>query len=168
MSKLNFIFEGLREKIVTQGYQYVGAELVSENGVKILRVYADSEKGLDVDDCEKIARESNDLLDLHEASLPERYFLEVSSPGVERPLFSIEDYREFTGKEVSLKLKGQKKLVGVISGISGDNVVCLTDKEGLAVSLPFSEIRKGNLVFERKVGEKKVFKKNQKKKNKKK
>lgn len=164
MNRLKSVFEGLRERIESLGYEYIGVELITENAMKILRVYADMESGLSVDDCEKIARESNEFLDQHEAVLPERYFLEVSSPGIERPLFSAEDYRGFIGKDVLLKLRGQKQLSGTLKAVSGDGVITIAAGAGSAVSIPFSEIRRGNLVFAPKAGTKKTFKKISKKK----
>lgn len=168
MGRLDFLFDGLRERIEVLGYKYVGAELVTENGMKILRVYADSEGGLELAGSEIIAGELNGFLDSHEASLPPRYFLEVSSPGLERPLFTPGDYHCFIGQEVAIKLKGQKKAAGVISGVSEDDAVTVAGTDGGAVTFPFDDIRSGKLVYRPEVGEKKTFKKIQKKKNKKK
>lgn len=168
MSKFEIINEGLRERIEALGYKYIGAELVTENAIKILRVYADGESNLDIDDCEKISRMASEFLDLNEDALPARYFLEVSSPGLERPLFSIADYREFTGRKVFLKLKGQKKLTGVIKDVSEEDLIIISDDHNEETSLPFSEIRQGRLVFIPETGEKKTFKKIPKKKDRKK
>lgn len=168
MNKLDMVFEGLREIIEALGYKYVGSELVAENDMRILRTYVDKDNGSDLDDCEKIAREANEFLSWHEAVLPDRYFLEVSSPGLERPLFSIDDYREYAGNGVLIKLKGQKKLTGVIKSVSDNEVITIIDNHGTESSLPFSDIRRGNLVFTPETGEKKIFKKIPKKKAKKK
>lgn len=168
MGRLDFLFEGLRERIETLGYKYVGTELATEGGMKILRVYADKEGGLELTDSEVIAGELNGLLDSHEASLPPRYFLEVSSPGLERPLFTPGDYRDFAGKEASLKLKGQKMVTGVIGGVSENGDVTVIRADGESLTVPFEDIRGGKLVYKPEVGEKKTFKKIQKKKNKKK
>lgn len=168
MGRLDSLFEGLRQRTEALGYKYIGAELVTESDVKILRVYADKDDGLDLDGSETIARELNEFLDAHEASLPPRYFLEVSSPGLERPLFTPEDYREFCGTEVIMKLKGQKKAAGIIESVAADDVVTIARAGGEKLAVPFKEIRKGNLVYLPEVGEKKTFKKTQKNKNKKK
>lgn len=168
MGRLDFLFEGLRALVETQGYKYVGAEQVTENEMKILRVYVDKPEGLQLSDSESIARELTLFLDAHEASLPLRYFLEVSSPGLDRPLFTLDDYREFAGKEVSLKLKGQKRVVGVIDSIGADDSVTIVRMDGETQIIVFDDIRSGKLVYKPDVGEKKTFKKIQKKKNKKK
>lgn len=168
MGRLDFLFEGLRALVETQGYKYVGAEQVTENEMKILRVYVDKPEGFQLSDSETIASELTLFLDAHEASLPSRYFLEVSSPGLERPLFTLDDYREFAGKEVSLKLKGQKRAVGVIDSVCADGSVTIVRLDGETQSIVFDDIRSGKLVYKPDVGEKKTFKKIQKKKNKKK
>lgn len=164
MNKLNTVFEGLQRIVEALGYQYVGLELITENNMKILRVYVDREGAVDLDGCERIARESNEFLYQHEAVLPDRYFLEVSSPGLERPLFSADDYRKFTGKKALIKLKGQKKLTGVIKCVSDGDVITIIDNRGDEISISFSDILRGNLIFVPELGEKKTFKKIPKKK----
>lgn len=168
MGRLDFLFDGLRERIEALGYNYVGTELATESGMKILRVYADREGGLELSDSEIIAGELNAFLDLHEGSLPPRYFLEVSSPGLERPLFTPDDYRGFVGKEVSIKLKGQRKTAGIIGCVSESGAVTVVRADGESLAVPFEDISSGKLVYRPEVGEKKTFKKIQKKKNKKK
>lgn len=168
MSNFEMVNEGLRERVEALGYKYIGAELVTENTMKILRVYADCENNLDIDDCEKISRMASEFLDMNEEALPVRYFLEVSSAGLERPLFSIADYREFTGRKVLLKLKGRKKLTGVIKNVSEEDLIIIVNDQNEETSLSFSEIRQGRLVFIPETGEKKTFKKIPKKKDRKK
>ena len=105
---LNDIYSGLRERIESLGYDCVGFENVTEDEMKILRIYVDLPGGVNLSDCEAVAREVNVYLDGMESYLPERYYLEVSSPGIERPLFTLEDYRAFSGREAQLLLKGGK------------------------------------------------------------
>lgn len=168
MGKLDFIFEGLRELVETQGYKYIGAELVTENEMKILRVYVDKPDGFQLSDSEVISGLLNSFLDSHETSLPPRYFLEVSSPGLERPLFTLDDYREFAGKEVSARLKGSKRAIGVIESVGADDSVTIVREDGETLTIAFDDIRGAKLVYKPEIGEKKTFKKIQKKKNKKK
>lgn len=167
MNKLGIISEGLRERIEALGYKYVGAEFVTENSLKILRVYADKPDGLGTDDCRAIANEVDSLLDMYEADMPRTYLFEVSSPGVERPLFSTEDYREFCGREAVVKPRGRTRFNGAIGEVLDDDVIVFYGKDGTERRLRLEEIGRANLVFERQSGEKKTFKKIPKKKNKK-
>lgn len=167
MGRLNFLFDGLRELIEAQGYKYVGAELVTESDMKILRVYVDKPEGFQLSDSVDIAAILNSFLDSHEVSLPPRYFLEVSSPGLERPLFTPGDYREFAGREVSISLKGQKRAIGVIESVGADDSVIIVREDGEKLTAAFDDIRSGKLVYKPEIGEKKTFKKIQKKNKKK-
>ena len=160
--KLSEIYSALRERIESLGYDCVGFENVTEDGMKILRVYVDLPGGINLSDCEAAARELNSYLDEIESSLPEKYYLEVSSPGLERPLFTPEDYKAFSGKEAQVSLKGGKKIVGIINGVDEDEKVNFLFVDG-EISIPFADIKKGNLVYKEEKGQKKTFKKIKKK-----
>lgn len=113
------------------GYECAGFEIVSEAGMDILRLYLEMPGGIDIEDCERVSREVSEYLDTIESDLPERYFLEISSPGLERPLFVIEDYRRFEGKEAQIYLKkGGRTLKGALSGTTPDDEVIITTSEG--------------------------------------
>ncbi|MCE5200936.1 MAG: ribosome maturation factor RimP [Synergistaceae bacterium] len=155
--KLGEVYKELSERINSSGYDCVGFELTAEDGVNILRVYIDMPGGVDLSDCEKAAREVNEYLDTVEDVLPERYFLEVSSPGLERPLFTPDDYRRFAGKEAQAVLKHGKKITGFIKDVEGDSVRISTGEGEL--TLPFAEIVRGKLIYKEQRGEKKTFKK---------
>ena len=96
----------------------------------------------------------NKFLDANENNYSElnkgRYYLEVSSPGVERPLFKISDYQKFSGREVRIRLSepeaGRKNFTGFIKNVS-DNVITLELLEGESVNLDFNNIKSANLVF---------------------
>ena len=160
--KLSEIYSALREQIELLGYDCVGFENVTEDEMKILRVYVDLPGGINLSDCEAVAKELNSHLDEMESSLPERYYLEVSSPGLERPLFTPEDYRSFSGREAQISLKGGKKIVGIIKGVDEDEKVSFLFTEGES-SIPFADIKKGKLVYKEEKGQKKTFKKIKKK-----
>lgn len=159
---LNDIYSGLRERIESLGYDCVGFENVTEDKMRILRVYVDLPGGVNLSDCEAVAREVNVYLDEMESSLPERYYLEVSSPGLERPLFTPEDYCAFSGREAQVSLKGGKKVSGIINGVDTDGNVHFLSADGES-SVLFSDIRKGKLVYKEEKGQKKTFKKIKKK-----
>lgn len=161
-SSLNDIYSGLRERIESLGYDCVGFENVTEDTMKILRIYVDLPGGVSLSDCEAVAREVNVYLDEMERSLPERYYLEVSSPGIERPLFTLEDYRAFSGKEAQVQMKGGKKVSGTINGVDEESKIHLLSADG-EICVPFPDIKKGKLVYKEEKGQKKTFKKIKKK-----
>ncbi|HAJ93885.1 MAG TPA: ribosome assembly cofactor RimP [Synergistaceae bacterium] len=160
--RLSDIYCGLRERIESLGYDCVGFENVTEDEMKILRVYVDLPGGVNLSDCEAVAREVNVYLDEMETSLPERYYLEVSSPGLERPLFTPEDYKAFSGREAQVSLKSGKKIAGIINGVDDDGSVHFLFADGES-SVPFADIKKGKLVYKEEKGQKKTFKKIKKK-----
>lgn len=162
-SKLDEVYAGMRKYIEALGYDCAGFELTSENDMNILRAYVDMPGGIDLADCEKVAREVTDYLDTVEKELPERYYLEVSSPGLERPLFTPDDYNRFAGREVRLTLKNGKKVVGTIARASVTEL-CLTEEDATERTIPFVDVRKGHLVYKEEQGQKKTFKKAKKKK----
>ncbi len=159
---LSDIYSGLRARIELLGYECVGFENVVEDEIKILRVYVDLPGGVNLSDCEAVAREINVYLDEMESSLPESYYLEVSSPGLERPLFTKEDYGAFSGREAQVSLKGGKKISGIINGVDEAGKIHFLSADGES-SIPFTDIKKGKLIYKEEKGQKKTFKKAKKK-----
>ena len=102
LEKISEELKALTERL---GFEYVGMEAVKEAGENILRLYADREGGISLDDCEKIAGEANAFLDEKADEIEGNYLFEVSSPGLERPLFKLEDYARFVGRVVNVRLK---------------------------------------------------------------
>ena len=107
--------------IVDMGYELVGIEYVASGKHSTLRIYIDSENGIGVDDCETVSRQISAIFDV-EDPIASQYNLEVSSPGIERPLFHIGHYQRFLGHDIKLRLvrpiNGQRKFarhVGLIS-----------------------------------------------------
>ena len=105
----------LKEKINTLGYDLYDVEYVKEGKDYFLRIYIDNEKGIDLNDCEKVSNEINDMLDMADI-VKDQYFLEVSSPGIERILRKDEHLKANIGKTVEIKLfkaiDKQKQYVG--------------------------------------------------------
>lgn len=163
--RLDVIFAELKNRISLLGYDCAGSELINEDGMNLLRVYLDMPGGVDLSDCETVAREVTDYLDTVEKDLPEKYFLEVSSLGLERPFFSAEDYTAHIGKEARLVVKGNKEIVGLIKAVNENISVVIALKDGDRTVL-FSDIKRGSLVYKKETGEKKTFKKIPKKKKK--
>jgi ribosome maturation factor RimP len=140
--------------IVTElGYECVNAALITEEGRSTVRVLIDSLGGINVSDCEEVSKALNRYLDgegvAESGGLSGRYYLEVSSPGVERPLFTPADYERFKGREARVKtfefLDGRKTHVGFIAEVSDTSVLLETEKG--ACSIPFGAIARAALVF---------------------
>ena len=162
--KYNEIYRAVCARVEALGYECAGFEAVSENGMNIVRVYLEMPGGIDTGDCEIVSRDVGEYLDTVEEDLPDRYFLEISSPGVERPLFVIEDYRRFAGNEVEISLKkGGKKIRGVIAGTPSDAEVAVRTSGG-ETTVPLGDVKRAHLVYVPQRGQKKTFKKIPKKK----
>ena len=132
------------------GYECVGVDCSSNPGKAILRVFIDSPGGIKHQDCERVSRSISEYIDRAESEgtkfFPGKYLLEVSSPGIERPLFTEEHYARFAGSKVVLRVRGRGKLSGVI--LSCDNgAVLLSTADGGEVALKFEDITKGNIAF---------------------
>ena len=158
------IFSAMRERVEALGFDCVGFEFAEEGGAQTLRVYADLPGGIDLNDCQTISEALNEYLDSVESSLPDKYLLEVSSPGLERPLFRPADYLRFAEQEAQVALKSGKSVKGLIRSVSEDGSQLTLLCEDGERTLDFSGIRRGNLVYHEEKGQKKTFKKQPKKK----
>ncbi len=126
------VCECIEPAVTGLGYEFVGAEYVSESGQRVLRVYIDTENGVDVGDCAKVSHQVSGVLDV-EDPIREVYTLEVSSPGIDRPLFVPSQFECFVGKTVRLKLSaavlGRKNFTGELVETSETGVVVNVDGE---------------------------------------
>ncbi len=126
MANIEERVENLLEKEVNNlGYNLYDVEYVKEGKDYFLRIYIDSENGISLEDCEKVSNGITELLD--EADyIKEQYFLEVSSPGVERILRKDKHFEENLNKEVEIKLfrpiNGTKELIGILKKYTEDNI----------------------------------------------
>lgn len=113
----------------------------------VLRVMLDHPDGVSVDDCARFSRELSDLLDV-EDPVPSAYNLEVSSPGLDRPLVKPRDFVRFTGSAINLttnlSVSGRRNFQGTLRGMDGERV--LLDVDGRTLALEWSWIKKANLV----------------------
>jgi ribosome maturation factor RimP len=129
------------------GCEFWGLEYLSQGRFTILRVYIDHPQGVDVDMCVDVSRQTSAILDVEDPITGE-YNLEVSSPGLDRPLFTLEQYQLHIGQTISLRLRsafgGRRKFTGLLRGVEGDDVVLLVDNEELL--LPVGGIEKANVV----------------------
>lgn len=126
-----------------------GLELQMGGKAKLLRIFIDrdEEVGVGVDDCERVSRQASAILDVEDV-IPGEYILEVSSPGMDRPLYELDHYARYLGEEISLRLRfpyeGRRNYKGRLKAIEGDEiVVVVTDNEFL---FPVEGIEKANLV----------------------
>jgi len=131
------------------GLELVEVEYKKEGGQWYLRVYLDKEGGVDLADCEKVSVQLSEKLD-EEDPIPQAYILEVSSPGLERPLKKIEDYQRFKGHKVNIKtfapVGGRKKFKGKLGEVVSDGVVVYIDDEEFII--PLEKIASARLVAE--------------------
>lgn len=130
------------------GYELVGAEFVTQGRQAILRIYIDSPNGIMLEDCQKASHQLSGILDVEDPIRGE-YNLEVSSPGLERPIFKESDYERFKGQKVKLKLKelvdGKRKLKGILLGLEQNQVNIQCD-DGECRQIPVVMISKANLL----------------------
>jgi ribosome maturation factor RimP len=138
--------------------ELVDIEYQREDRGWVLRIYLDKEGGINLDDCAQASREFSTLLDVEDI-VDTVYTLEVSSPGLERPLKKIPDFERFSGEPAKIKTRracdpdgrGQSRKIfsGVLQGVRDGQIVLLqTDKKGGEVVLDLKDIEKANLVFE--------------------
>ncbi|HSC48049.1 MAG TPA: ribosome maturation factor RimP [Gammaproteobacteria bacterium] len=141
---------GLLEPAVEAlGYELVELEFHGQGGGSLLRLYIDKAAGVTVDDCEQVSRQVSAVLDV-EDPLPGAYTLEVSSPGLDRPLRKQADYARFAGRQAKLELAlpraGRRRYTGTLKGLESDAV--LIEVDGEMQRLPLAEIAKARLVPE--------------------
>ena len=146
------VFQRISESVERLGYECVHVGLKTESSGMRLQVLIDSLGGINIEDCERVSRTVNRVLD-EEDFQPGAgsYALEVSSPGVERPLFTLAQYGRFRGREARLRLsdpvEGRKSLTGKIVSVENESVVLYVEDEEREIVVPFGAIKTGNLVF---------------------
>ena len=144
VQKLNELLQPLVEDL---GYEFVGLEYNSNPKHSLLRIYIDRDDGVGIEDCETVSREVAALLDVKDP-IRSQYNLEISSPGLDRPLFTAEHYAEFAGSEAQITLfaphEGRRKFKGRI--LSADENSVRIEQDGAEVTLGFDNIAKARLV----------------------
>jgi ribosome maturation factor RimP len=138
----------LVQPLVTDlGYEFVGLEYSSNPKNPALVIYIDKPEGIAVEDCEQTSREVAALLDV-EDPIAGHYVLEVSSPGMDRPLFTVRQFEQFIGEQVQLTLfaplEGRRKFKGRILGVQEEQI--LIEQDGKEVILKHGNIAKARLV----------------------
>lgn len=133
MAKLEDKIENLIEdKIRNLGYELYDVEYAKEGKEYFLRVYIDTESGISLEDCENVSNSINELLD-NSNYITEQYFLEVSSPGVERILRKDKHFEKNINEEVSVKLfkpiNGKKELIGILKNYNENILIIQAENE---------------------------------------
>ena len=137
------------------GYELVDLLLQQDGKQLALRIFVDKPAGITLDDCVEVSREVSAILEV-EDPIRSAYRLEVSSPGLDRPLKKATDFERFVGKKARLKSKNlidpdqrgttRKTFVGTLLGFEDDNVrLELTDKQGGVIAIPLADLDKANL-----------------------
>lgn len=132
--------------VEAMGYEFWGLEFLQGKGA-ILRVFIDHEEGIGVDDCAGVSHQISGVLDV-EDPIPGEYNLEVSSPGMERPLFTLEQWARYTGDQAQVRLlapvAGKRRFTAEIVGTEEENL--LLKVEGETLSVPFAQVDRANLI----------------------
>lgn len=149
----------IRKLVESKGYEYVGCELLPQGKDAIFRIYIDNPPtGVTVDDCAAVSYQVGAMLDVLDP-FEGRYTLEVSSPGVDRPLFGIEQYQKYIGSQVKIRLnmavQQRKQYKGILQRVDEENIYLLIEGLEQEVKLPFSQIGKANLIGYRKMEDRK-------------
>ena len=138
----------LQPVVEALGCELWGLELQAGGKTKLLRIFIDrAEEGVGIEDCERVSRQSSAVLDVEDVINGE-YILEVSSPGMDRPLYELSQYEQYIGEDISLRLRfpyeGRRNFKGRLTGVDGDEIIVVaTDHEFL---FQVEGIEKANVV----------------------
>ncbi len=145
----NELIELLEPVVTALGYEMLGIEYFRQKDGSMLRLYIDNDVGITIDDCTRVNHQVIGILDVHDP-IKEKYFLEISSPGLDRPLFTLEQFQRFIGEKVKMKLREKveerRKIKGVIKAVEETAVVISDD--GVDYLIPAEVIDSAHLVPE--------------------
>ena len=126
-------------------YEIYHIEYVKENGEYYLRIYIDKDGGIALSDCEALSRRVSDVMD-EKDPIKDAYFLEVSSPGLNRTLFTDDHFKKQIGKEIMVRftksLNGRKNIKGILKEVNDDSVIVETDD---LITIPKDKIKSAYL-----------------------
>lgn len=131
------------------GYEFVGLQVFPQGRRSLIRLFIDKQGGVNIDDCERVSRQVNAVLGV-ESPISEDYLLEVSSPGLDRLLFTADQLGHFLGKQVVIRLSvpmaGKRNFTGLIESVHED-MICI-QTEGQTIKFSFSDVAEARLVPE--------------------
>lgn len=143
------VYDILVEPLSKMGYSLAGCKYIAQGRNSVLRLYIDKEEGVSLDDCQRVVKFVDPLLDVEDI-IQGKYNLEVSSPGTNRPLFTLADFRKHIGKLVKIKLmveiNNRRNYRGIIKEIKGQAVAL--NMGDTSVDLDISNIDKANLLVD--------------------
>ena len=146
---INKLKEIIAPIVKSLNYDLYYIEYIIEAGENYLRIYIDSQNGIKLEDCEKVSRKISESLDEFDP-IPDAYYLEVSSPGMERGLYTDEHLQRYIDYDISIKLsklyEGKRILKGKL--IQFDLETIIINSEGLNLSVPRNIISSVNLIAE--------------------
>lgn len=142
---VNEIYEMVNPIAEELNYDIYHIEYVKENGEFYLRIYIEKDGGITLSDCEALSRRVSDLMD-EKDPIKDPYFLEVSSPGLNRTLFTENHYKRFIGREVMIRftksIDGKKNVKGILKEVNDDSIV--VEAENL-MNIPKDKIKSANI-----------------------
>lgn len=137
----------LEPVVESMGCQLWGLEYFSQGRHSTLRLYIDHPDGIGLAECERVSRQVSSVLDVEDPIAGE-YTLEVSSPGMDRPLYTLEQFARYLGEQVAVRLRsafeGRRKFQGELRAVEGDEVVVVVDEHEYV--LPIELIEKANII----------------------
>jgi len=141
------LIELLKPVVESMGFIFWGLEYKPQGKHSMLRIYIDHAEGISADHCADVSRQISSVMDV-EDPISHEYTLEVSSPGMDRPLFNIDQFEQSSGELVEIKLRmpfdGRRKFSGRLKGVENEDVVVHIDEEEFL--LPIELIEKANII----------------------
>jgi ribosome maturation factor RimP len=145
-AKLDALLKMLEPAVTAAGMELWGVEFQPSGRHSVLRLYIDSARGVTIDDCEAVSHQVSAVLDVEDPIAGE-YHLEVSSPGLDRPLFNISQCERYVGHEMKVRLRaameGKRRFTATLVATTED--ACVFDTEGVRLTVPMHNIEKLNL-----------------------
>lgn len=142
MEKMETLVKPITDNL---GYELYHIEFVHEDGENYLRVYIDSEEGIKLTDCEAVSRQISDMLDT-EDPIDKSYYLEVSSPGIDKGLYKDEHFEKAVNQKVFVKftgtIEGKKHITGILKEVNDELIIIEGDIE---LNIPKDKIKSANI-----------------------
>ncbi|MDH5395085.1 MAG: ribosome maturation factor RimP [Gammaproteobacteria bacterium] len=139
----------LKPAVEGVGYELVGIEHLPMGKHTVLRIYIDSPDGITVNDCSRVSHQVSGVLEVEEP-IKGQFTLEVSSPGIDRMLFNFEQFEQFVGSKVKVKLhhaiEGKRKITGVIESAENNEIVIKESDTDMSFQLEMDDIDKANII----------------------